>query len=85
MYSVGTEIICIDIDNSCNNLITVGKRYKVLEYKGIQFKNTVNIMTNVGVICTIPLRHFTTLSELRKSKLKKLNNICSKQEIKWLL
>jgi len=78
MYSVGAKIICININNNCNNLITIGKIYKILKYTGEQYERTAFIMTDVGVRCHIPINFFLSLSENRKSKLEKLNKICSK-------
>ena len=77
-FIVGELATCIKNNLTNNNLITVGKEYKVLGINGTNNRNdyaSIYIMTDADIILYINSGNFVPKKILRKNKLNKLNKI----------
>jgi len=78
---VGEFVTCIKNDWNNNNLITVGKDYKVLEIIYHINYTAITIMTDPGIYCDMGFKEFFISKRgLRKNKINNLNEIFCKSK-----
>ena len=78
----GDVLTCIKNDRTNDNLITVGKDYKVIEISTTINHVVIEIMTDAGIYCNVLVHDFFISKRcLRKNKINKLNEIFCKSKL----